>query len=370
MQILQRLYPFLAVGLLLLAGCKGEGTDPEVPDYDRAPLLTNYADNLIIPAFNKMETEASNYLTRVEAFTANPDPFTLTDLQNAWLPLARIWQKARHYNFGPADNSFGTLAENIGTWPVDTDLVQIYIEAQDTTLANFDRDTRGIVTLEYLTFGQGSTETIVGYFSGTEGAWARAYLRAVARDVLNQVSTVREQWENGYRDRFVNDLGTSAGSSTSELYNNFVLSYEGLKNFKVAVPLGLRAGQTQVEPGLVEAFYSGNSLELVKLHFEACTNIWEGISNVDGSNGLGFREYLESVTGGPELITGTEEQISNVETALNALDTDTPFSEQVAASTIEAEALSIEMQKMVRFFKSDMSSLLGISITFDSGDGD
>ena len=34
------------------------------------------------------------------------------------------------------------------------------------------------------------------------------------------------------------------------------------------------------------------------------------------------------------------------------------------------EEFRLELQKHTRFFKSDMSSVLGIAITFSSGDGD
>jgi uncharacterized protein len=42
----------------------------------------------------------------------------------------------------------------------------------------------------------------------------------------------------------------------------------------------------------------------------------------------------------------------------------------VAQNHPTVDALHTELQKHTRFFKSDMSSLLGIAITFSSGDGD
>lgn len=76
------------------------------------------------------------------------------------------------------------------------------------------------------------------------------------------------------------------------------------------------------------------------------------------------------MAGGSELIALTEAQWSKVEDALNAVPTDQPFSVLVANEHPAVDALHTELQKHTRFFKSDMSSLLGIAITFSSGDGD
>jgi hypothetical protein len=46
------------------------------------------------------------------------------------------------------------------------------------------------------------------------------------------------------------------------------------------------------------------------------------------------------------------------------------MSELIRSNPQALVALHTEMQKLTRFIKSEMSSLLGISITYSSGDGD
>mgnify|MGYP007059449494 CR=1 FL=1 len=46
------------------------------------------------------------------------------------------------------------------------------------------------------------------------------------------------------------------------------------------------------------------------------------------------------------------------------------MSELITTDAGRLENLHTEMQKLTRFFKSELSSLLGISITYSSGDGD
>jgi len=148
-----------------------------------------------------------------------------------------------------------------------------------------------------------------------------------------------------------------------------VKSFETIKNLKLELPLGKRPGQTQVEPKLVEAYYSSNSLEFLEIHIQTIERIYFGKSKT-GTDGLGFKDYLETVTNGKELVASTLSQWEKVITSLNSIPTTSPISVLVQSNTEPLDNLRIELQKQTRFFKSDMSSLLGIAITFSSGDGD
>jgi len=57
-------------------------------------------------------------------------------------------------------------------------------------------------------------------------------------------------------------------------------------------------------------------------------------------------------------------------TQTTAKDLSDPFGEQIAADLDKVTNVFIEMQKLVVFFKSDMASLMGISITNQDNDGD
>ena len=85
---------------------------------------------------------------------------------------------------------------------------------------------------------------------------------------------------------------------------------------------------------------------------------------------VGFKEYLDAVEGGKALITSTEQQIFAIKKALSDIPTNQTFSQLIESNDPSIFELQVESQKMVRFFKSDLSSLLGIAITFSSGDGD
>jgi predicted lipoprotein len=153
------------------------------------------------------------------------------------------------------------------------------------------------------------------------------------------------------------------------LYNEFVRSFENIKNYKVGLPAGKRPGQTMPEPLRTEAFYSGYSLEALKEHLNAIRHIYDGNTG-GGAVTPGFKAYLNSVVGGPELISATEAQWLLVKVALDAVPVDKPLSQLMQEEHLSIDALHTELQKHTRFFKSDLSSLLGIAITFSSSDGD
>ena len=149
------------------------------------------------------------------------------------------------------------------------------------------------------------------------------------------------------------------------LYNEFVKSYENLKNFQLGLPLGLRPGQTAVAPNLVEAFYSGQSLHFLKLQLASLENIWRG-----GSQEKGFKNYLNSVTGGPALVATTEAQLGMIRQKIDAISDQVSMQQQLVDNAQPLLDLHTEIQKNTKNYKSDLSSLIGIAITYSSGDGD
>ena len=355
----------MVAGGLALAGCTDDGQST-TDTYDRKAMLSDVANASVVPAYADLQQRASALEAAVEHFSNEPSASNLERCRSAWVDVATMWQDARAYDFGPAEGLFGNLSENLGTYPASAEKIEGFITAQDTSLSGFDRDARGIYGVEYLLFN-GSTEEVIAAFA--EAPFRQAYLRSVARDVHQQVATVYQAWTGGYRDEFISRNGTDPGSGTSLLYNNMVRSFEHLKNYALGLPLGKIAGQTGPEPTKVEGYYSGRSIALARRHYAAIMRTWKGLA-LDGTEIRGFRAYVETIPGGDALIDATLGQDAAINTAFEALRDDEVMSDLIQSDPARLTTLHTESQKMTRFLKSDLSSLLGIAITYSSGDGD
>lgn len=352
---------FIAFTLsILLLACNDNASNNSNQTFDRAALLTYYSDEHIQPAFDSLSEAARIVRQKWNQTSEEIQLEQLKELQSAWRLLFITWQNASIFNLGPAaEQGFRkSLAQELGTFPISLEKTNTYIQNGDTSFANFDRDTRGIFALEYLFYGENDTVAL----SLLQKSNVRNYTRALINHIATESLRVANEWRQ-YRSMFVSETGTDAGSSTVQLYNSFLLAYEGLKNFKVGVPLGLRMGQTQMEPEKVEALYSQLGKLGIQTQMQAFENIWKG-------NGkTGFKSYLLNSTGGPELVEATEKQLQVIQSKIYSIP-DEPLDELVLMQHQSLLELHTELQRNTRFFKSDMSSILGLSITYSSGDGD
>jgi uncharacterized protein len=359
---------FLALSVLLASCDNDNNAGGDDKSFDRKALLRAYADQLIKPAFQDLKTQTEALDAAIIALNSNVNAQNLSAAQSAWTNALSSWQYTNAYNFGPAgeEGLKKGLSEEIATFPASTSKIESRISQGQWNLNDFDRDARGFLAIEYLIFGEDQNKALSSLSTSNQ---RRAFLAALSADLRKRVTEAHNAWNGSYTEQFVQNSGTDVGSSTVILYNEFLRSYELLKNFKLSLPLGKRIGQTKAEPQLVEALYSGQSLNMLRLHFAAIEGIWRGKTKA-GQDFPGLRSYLQSAVGGPELIASTEAQLSNVQKALAAIPNSPSLSKQITDNKAPLENLNTELQKLTRFFKSDLSSLLGLTITFSSGDGD
>ncbi len=352
---------------LLALACKDNSIDSAIvkkDTFDRKVMLQNFAENLIIPAFSSLENETTKLEEAINQLATNKSDQNLVIAQQAWETTYSVWMAANAYNFGPAgeDGIRKGLIEEIGTFPISENKIETIVEKNTANFNDFNRDARGLLAIEYLLFDHKGNSAVISKLQANR----LAYLKALIADTKTRVSTINTNWKT-YKTEFVSNAGTDVGSSTSQLYNEFVRSFESIKNFKLGLPMGLRAGQTKAEPTKLEAYYSSKSLKFMRLHIENIEKIWLGKGTKEG---IGFKAYLETVEGGKALVSSTELQLVSIKKSLEEVPTNKTVENQILTDASKLTILHTELQKNTRFFKSDMSSILGIAITFASGDGD
>ena len=358
----------MLIPLLSFSSCD-DPAGPVGQGYDRKAMLEFTAKNTIIPLYGDMYQAVKSHDSTLQSFAENQSEQNAQELRNSWRRMAEAWQYVVFFDFGPAQMSDGSLFQNIGTFPASALKIESSINAKDTSFRNFDRDSRGLYALDYLIF----KDSVSFIQSIKDQPFKLAYMKAVSRNILSRVETVLNQWQGVYGTAFINNDGAQAGSSISELYNAFVFHFEVMKNYNLGLPMGKRAGQVSSEPGKVEGYYSGFSTALLQAKYTALRHLWFGYARLSLATSLspnGFKEYILSVENGPRLAQDTELQWNVIGTGISTIDAQVPLHTMIIGQSSQLEQIFLEMTKHTRFIKSEMSSLLGISITYASGDGD
>ncbi|MEL6810765.1 MAG: imelysin family protein [Bacteroidota bacterium] len=372
---MRKIVSFIFLSLLLgFTGCDsddGGTTPPEETNFDRAPLLANWADNIIIPAYTDFATSLQTLEQAVTDFNNDPTIDNLNTLRGSWLSSYTIWQRVSMFETGPAETV--NLRLNLNIYPADAGLIEDNILAGSYNLdLPSNRVAKGFPALDYLLFGLGADDTsILAKYQNSEGQGHRDYLVAIITDMLLLTNEVKTEWETGYRDTFVSNSGSSATASVDRYVNDFIFYYEKhLRAGKMGIPLGVFSGN--VLPENIEAYYNGNvSKQLFLEGLNAVQDFFNGKAYNSNSEGESLKSYLNTlntVKDGVDLSTIINNQLNEARSRVQNLQS---FKLELENNPPTAMLQAYdEVQKVVPLLKVDMVSAMSISIDFVDADGD
>ncbi|MFH5883236.1 imelysin family protein [Halalkalibaculum sp. DA3122] len=368
-----RIYSTLLLSLFtitlvfIVASCSSStSSDDEEIDFDRSAMLQNYGNNIILPAFENLQSTAGDLDAAASDFNAERTPEHLQALQSALKEMRLAWQDVSPFQFGPAESVL--MRASLNTYPTDTEQVNENISTGEYTLGTIEsRDASGLPTLGYLLHGVGeSEEEILAMYSADTDAESRmTYLLDNVAFVKDLVDTTADEWREAggnYIGTFLseNNGGTDVGSSLGMLINSLVLHYERfLRDGKIGIPAGVRSGVER--PTATEAYYGGYSLELAKANLGQVEQIFTG------GGGEGLDDNLEALGAG-DLSEEIKTELTDAQTALGSLSD--PLSQQIEQDNEPVLTSFEELQKIVTLLKADMTSVLGVTITYQDNDGD
>lgn len=363
----------LLAGILLIASCKKEdGKSNNTGGLDRKPMLTNYADNYIIPAYTAFDASLTALKAKADAFTAAPDAITLSTLQTAWKDAYKVWQRTDLLEFGPAEDL--SLRMYINTFPVTVSKLEANISSGSYDLETFgNKDAQGLPALDYLLNGLAAppTDIIAKYSTDAQAAARKKYLLDVIIKMQEKAGRIKTDWAT-YRSTFIERTGTDVNGSISKMTNAFVLYYERyLRSGKIGYPVGAMTGVAL--PSHTEAFYSPNlSKELAEIALQSVIRFYEGKYYDGNGQGDGMKSYLKAI--GTKDANGTlmadviSTELGDAMTSLQALTT--TIRSGVDSNRPAVLHIYEALQKVVALLKVDMVSAFGISITYVDNDGD
>lgn len=362
----------------VLFGCSSSNDDggngQNTPDnFDREAMLIHWADNIIIPAYEDLESKLTGMQEAKDAFVTAPDQAGLENLRSAWLEAYKTWQYVEMFNIGQAESMLYNFQMNV--YPVTVQDILNNIAAGTYDLSNVNNnDAVGFPALDYMLFGTGTTdaEILAQYTTAEDAEGYRKYLSDLADQMLVLTSGVLDNWKTQYRSAFVANSGNTTTASVNMLTNDYIYYYErGLRANKVGIPSGIFSlGQSF--PDKVEGYYNQEvSKELALAALDAVQDFFNGKTYGGSSTGNSFSaylDYLRTIQGGEDISALINQQFNTARAQMELLDSN--FSAQVTTDNTMMTKTFDELQKAVILLKVDMVQAMSISIDYVDADGD
>ncbi len=354
-----------------LASCVKEPEDTIVSDdFDRAAMLEDITSGYILPAYATYLSEIESFETSLSTFENAPNDTHLEQLRNDYVAALKGWQTVAFLDFGPANNI--ALIGQSNTYPVDTSLILTNISQGGYSLAAGNQYVaKGWQTIDYLLFKEDDLAQNVSYLSSDPAIIS--YLEDVVEDLKVNTTYVVDAWST-YKTEFVeNNLSNASGSSVSELMNAIIQHYEvHTRKGKIGVPVGVFNGFSQQPmPGHVEGLYSADELIFAQHAMTYFKRFLNGMNYSGTSDNLGLLDYADYV--GATIDNSNLSQVINsqMDIIVNISETNgTAWSEMVQQDPISSSEIYTEYQKLVPYLKVDLTSALGVIVTYQDNDGD
>ena len=361
--------PLLLIFTFWVSACNNSDSDNLDLNFDRSALLINWADNIIIPAYNSFKDNLAELQSSSNEFKNNINENTLELLREKWIKAYKSWQHIEMFNIGKAEEIY--YASKMNVYPADIIRINSNIESGNYDFNNANNNSaQGFPTLDYLLYFKGSDGTqVIDKFLSTEGDKHMSYLINVVNQMVINTEIVVNDWPT-YRDTFVKSTENTATSSVNKLTNDFIFYYEkGLRANKIGIPAGIFSAAPITEN--VEAYYNQNISKILILEaIDAVHNFFLGKAFNSNSKGDSFKTIIETLTNNTESNLGNiiDNKLSDAKTKINDLNEN--FVTQIESDNTTFLRTYDAIQEVVVLLKVDMLQVLNINVDYADADGD
>ncbi|QDG51543.1 peptidase M75 [Persicimonas caeni] len=291
--LLTALAILLAVGA---AACGDDGGETvESTSFDDEQIVVDYADQVVIPTYELLDTRAGELQTAVDALAGDPTDANLEAARDAWVSTREPWEQSEASLFGPVDSNGYDPA--LDSWPVNRSDLEQVLAGDDTIdqayVEGLDASLKGFHTIEFLLFGDGGTKTAAD-LSDRE----LDYLTATTADLKRTTGLLATSWTDGvdgqsaYREVFTtagadgNQAYPSLSAAGQEITTGMITILDEVANGKIADPFDNR------DTTLVESQFSYNSLTDFKNNIIGVQNAYLGKADAAGTSGKGLTAFV------------------------------------------------------------------------------
>lgn len=371
----KKLFIFFSALLTIAACSSSDNTDDttSTSNFDRKALLTNWADNLIIPSYTNYQAKLQTLTTDIIAFNTTPNEVNLATVRASWLEAYKAYQYVAIYSFGKSEDL--NLKESANTYPTNAVEIEKNISTGGYNLALLSQfDKQGFPALDYLINGLGTTddEIVTFYSTNANASKYQKYLTDVATKLKTTADIVLTDWNSSYRSTYIANSGTSVSGSVNITTNVFVKNLEkDVRSGKIGIPAGVFSTGTTF-PEKVEAYYKKDvSRELLNTAVQASQDFFNGKhfnSTTTGESLKSYLDYVNAMRSGQNLSTIINDQYAAIIVSNNSLNAN--FFTQITTDKAKILAAYDVLQLNVVYTKLDMMQALDITIDYVDGDGD
>jgi predicted lipoprotein len=345
-------YSWIVALSLFLFSCKEKTTNQE-DTFKKSELLTQLADNYILPEYENLQRSLNDLVLTWNSFENQPTEVQFDSLKMQWGRAYVRFQYVKMFDFGPGMNQ--NLVMSLGTFPTDTLAIEKNI-ANLSSISNYN--VVGFPALDYLFFSSNAYENIGSSLS------RKTYIGKLLLKMKTEVDKTVEEWKT-YRYTFIDGSSNSSTSPFSLFVNNYIRDYEVLKWTKLGYPLGANTGNLK-DVKLLEARRSGIGRALLQANLIALQRVYLGKGS-NGKDGKSMHDYLVTL-GKNSVATAIESNWNLFNQKSNNLNPNL------------AVALLNETQQMIDLYnaihnntialKTDMVGAFGVLISYSDNDGD
>jgi uncharacterized iron-regulated protein len=297
------------MGLFTFSACSSDDDNKKedeivIQDSEYDAIINQYVDQVVLPTYSDLKSKNTALYNAVLAFGDAPSNANFQAVCNAWLEAREPWESSEAFLFGPVAD-FG-LDPNMDSWPLDQEAIvnlllsEKWNEMSWTGDYNEDDDAiaaaqnvRGFHTLEFLAFRDGKARTLndvaidgeaanAVYNSSNATAWAQ-YMRNTAQLLVDDVTTLCDEWNNSYAASFKNHNGgdfTSGLSCIEQLIDGCIDIAGEVGDAKIGEPYDLYvSGKTTEALYAVESWYSWHSRDDYTNNIYSIRNAYYGSRN-------------------------------------------------------------------------------------------
>ena len=293
----------LALATVLSLGACSDSKDPnpnpgpDPTDYDFAPVISTYVDNVVMPTYADMKNKAKVLLDKIAAFNDDPSNANLAAAGAAWLEVREPWEMSEAFLFGPCGDNGLNVDPMIDTWPFDMDQFTNKINGEvaltPAAVSAFDESTRGYHTIEYLIFKEGHSKDIT---TDPLSAREKEYLESaatvlyydcvrlwIAWNGLDGISAADQAAVNGmkaidYWDEVQDYLDRNSGSF-SVVFKEAKSPYMDISDIVEEMVRGISDIAVEVAENKIALPASENDVTLVESHY-AYNSLVDFVDNI------------------------------------------------------------------------------------------